>query len=123
MVVPIQRPRIRVHGLDEFGAVFAHAVVIGEHAEVRVVQHVEFSLEVLHPENRVQLFGKHRPPPVRVNTNDPAFLSVRVRGADVHRVFRDKHASVRRDTDHGWMTNLRRLCNEVHPPVRWRRWR
>ena len=117
VVVPIQRPRIRVHRLDQFAAVFTDAVVVGEHAELRIVQDVEFAFEVLQPENRVKLLRKHGPPAVGMKAENPAFLRVGVRRADVHGIFGHEDSPIGRDAHHGWMSNIGRLRDEFHAPA------
>ena len=120
MIVPIERPGIRLHRFDEIDAINADAVAVGEDAELWIVQHVEFSFEVLHSEHGVQVFGKNAAGAVGSETDDAAFLGVRVRHADVHRVLGHEDTSVRRGAHDRRMFERRRLRDEFDPPIGWR---
>lgn len=116
MIVPVQRPRLGVRLLNQVRALPAHSIVVGEDGELRVVQDVESAFEILHPENRVELFREDREASVGMKAKDAALGRIRVPRADVHRIFRDEDASVRRSADDRWVIDARRFRDEFDAP-------
>ena len=116
MIIPIERPRVWVGLLDQVHAVLAHARVVGEHAELRIVQHVEPAFEILHAEDGVELLGENRQPPIRMETKDAAERGIG-RSGDVHRVFSHEHAAIRRGANDRRMLDSRRLGDEFKAPA------
>src|SRR2546422_586810 len=106
MIIPVQSPRLGVGLFNQLHPIPTHALVVNETAELRIVQHVESALEVLHAEDGMQAFCEDGDPPVGMKANHASSLLARVLGADVHWVFRHEDAAVRSRADNGRMTDL-----------------
>ena len=118
MIVPIQRPGIGIQAFDQIDSTTPNAVVVCKHAELRGVNDVEFPFQILHAEHRVEFFRKHRDTPIRMKAENASFRRVRLGQTDVHRVFGDEHAAIRRACNHGRMIDFRSFGDELDAPIR-----
>src|SRR5204862_4492559 len=88
----------------------------GEDGEFWVVQHVKVSFKKLHSEHGVEFVRENRAAAVRIEAEDATLR--RVRGdTNVHRIFRDEDAAVRRDANDGRMLDVRRAGDQVEAPI------
>src|SRR4030095_8460058 len=109
--------------LDKVGAIESLVAVVGEDRELRIVQDVKLAFEILHPKRRVQPVCECRRPPVWMKADDASLLFIRAFGRDVHWVFTDKNAPVRRGANDGGRFDDRMFGDKFESPTGKSLWR
>lgn len=103
-------------GREQKFFIFADAVVICEHIEIRRVMHEQLPIDVSQPKHRMQIRGKHRDVPIGMKTQNAIARGI-TRQPHINRILRHKNPPIRRATNDARMNQLRWLRNKRNGPT------
>ena len=99
---------MRIVARDEIFPVDAYAVIIVKYTELGRVVDIDFAVDILQPEDGVQVRREHIDPSIRMNAKDSIRRRIR-RTAHVIQVLSNKYSAVRRTAYHRRSADSRSL--------------